>query len=175
MCNGLFWGFSCVMFFVIEMEKTRERPTLFLTLLPAPPNLYDWHATSYECKAIKFCVVCCCRLCHCYHGHWIIFKWSWLGHRSSWDMYWSYPIYTLKLDCCVEAGDTEYTIRCTDDYGDGWSGHVLTILIGDLIVCDSSQQSWKTEYAFATTFGACLWTMDVTWGAEDDATGAITC
>ena len=52
---------------------------------------------------------------------------------------------------------------------------MLTILIGDLIVCDSSQQSWKTEYAFATTFGACLWTMDVTCGAKDDATGAITC
>ena len=51
---------------------------------------------------------------------------------------------------------------------------MLTILIGDLIVCDSSQQSWEMECEFATTFGACLWTMDFTCGAEDDATGAIT-
>ena len=59
-------------------------------------------------------------------------------------------------DCCVDGSQDYYTIECTDSWGDGWSGHVLTI--GGLVVCDSATQDWG-DY----------WTMQ--FSCSDDGSG----
>lgn len=63
-------------------------------------------------------------------------------------------------DCCVDGSEAIYTITCTDSWGDGWNGHVLTV--GGLVVCDDSTQGdWEDE-----------WTME--FSCSDDGNG-ITC
>ena len=175
MCNGLFWGFSCVMFFVIEMER-QEKDQHCSSHYCLHHQIYTigmQHHTNAKPSSSVWYVAVGCAIATMDIGSfssavgWGIDQVETCTDRTP-STHWSWTAVS-------RLATREYTITCTDDYGDGWSGHVLTILIGDLIVCDSSQQSWKTEYAFATTFGACLWTMDVTCGAEDDATGAITC